>query len=124
LRDGYELTMVLRKETTPPPVAVQWPTLSATDAPADRPAKLHEAILNAWRGTRADLTASLEADPLLPADMDPASVLLARVVILATASNAPGGPPVRTTVAPAVTVDNSLRPFAVTALALARWLGV
>jgi hypothetical protein len=124
LQDGYALTLVLRKETTPPTPATPWPTLSASDAVADRPAKLKQAIYNAWRGDRATLTAALEADPMLPAGLDPASIFLARIAITATQSTPPGGKPIRGTVAPAVTVNNDIRPFAVTALAIARWLGI
>jgi hypothetical protein len=125
LRDGYELSLVLRQEATPPTPAIQWPTLAMTDAVADRPKKLHQAIFNAWRGDRATLTAALKADPLLPANLDPASVLLARVVILATRSVPPGGRPTRNTAAtPSVTIDNEIRPFVVSAQAIARWLGI
>ncbi len=126
LRDGYELSLVLRKEQPAPlPQAPKpWNTLAASDAATDRPAKLHEAIFDAWRGSREDVLSALRSDPLLPAATDPASVLLARIVVLATRSTPAGGKPTRSTASPSVTVDNGLRPFAVTSLAFARWLGV
>ncbi|WP_437310850.1 hypothetical protein [Sorangium sp. So ce388] len=125
MRDGYELRLFVRSDTLPVPQD-PWPDLSSGTL-ADRQRGLRDAIYNAWRGEREALLDRLAHEPVLPKDQDwiddPTWTLLARVAVKATAGPA-GAPPERATAEPRAVVDNDLRPFAVTAGVLARWVGV
>ncbi len=143
-RDGYELRLVVRTEQVPPsppdtiplppPVpASPFPSPSTIADPSARRAALQEAIFSAWTGGREATLKGLM--PRLPAELcvsdgkeesDPAWVFLARLIIGTHASDKEKGSdqkmrPARTR---EVWVDNSLRPFAVSAAALARWMDI
>jgi hypothetical protein len=137
IRDGYELSLALRIEQPLPNIpANDWSALTPiTDlndatAKAARLTALRKAIFEAWDGGRNRVIDMLQKDQFIPQalrwnaekeqlDPDPAWVLLARVVI-GTDNPGPGATPKRTGT---VEVDNDIRPFSVTAGALARWLG-
>jgi FAD/FMN-containing dehydrogenase len=128
IREGYELRLVpqtaesiaasSRGEPTSP-----WTALQLDDPPAERARKMRRAIYAAWRGTGDDLVGALPGSTLVPAAKrtpdSPFWVLLARVVIAASA----GTPPTRAADL-RVEVRDDTRPFCVTPGALARWLFV
>ncbi len=117
LRDGFEMELILRQETTPPVPQPQWPDFS-NDA-----ANLREAIFNAWREGSA--YSSLQGIDPLPEHVpgqDTSSLFLARVLLPADQAPAGQRPARRTT--ETVELRNDLRPFVVTANALARWLNI
>lgn len=117
LRDGFEVTLALREETTPPLPSSQWPDFGA-DA-----GNLRDAIYNAWREGSASGTAQ-GLDPLaehLPGQ-DTSALFLARVLL--PADQGPlGQRPVRRST-DTVIVRNELRPFVVSTNALVRWLNI
>jgi hypothetical protein len=120
LRDGYELSLVIRKEAEPPLPEATWPGLATEDDLDARRTALHDAILAAWReGTQWRNGAGLEPLREHAAGQNTTDVLLARLVIAAS-----DGPPPERVPDRAVTVDNHMRPFAYTPGALARWVGV
>lgn len=143
-RDGHELRLVARTEqiAPTPPATIKLPPSvpqSVFPGPAAFPdvgarrAELQKAIFDAWTGSRQSSLEQVLKD--LPAELavadgkaesDPAWIFLARVVIAVHASNTEKGSdqkmrPARTR---DVWVDNSMRPFAVSAAALARWVGI
>jgi len=117
LRDGFEMELILRQETHPPVPQPQWPDFGA-DANT-----LRGAIYHAWR--QGSAYSSLQGiDPLAEhvAGQDSSALFLARLLL--PADQAPAGQrPARRT-GEAVEVRNELRPFVVTANALARWLDI
>jgi hypothetical protein len=136
LRDGYELRLVPRIESTPPHVpTLPWP--GPTDSnpwPAGgNIAALKDAIFKSWYPSRQALLDRLWGSDFLPEELrfdkdqpegkvaDPAWVFLARVVIGVEGHTDTGNRHVRTG---AVAINNEIRPFAVTVAALARWLGI
>ena len=117
LRDGFEVSLALRDETHPPLPSPQWPDFGA-DA-----TNLRQAIYNAWReGSAASAARGLDPLPEHLPGQDTSALFLARVVLPADQSP-PAQRPLRRG-AEAVVVRNELRPFVVTAAALARWLDV
>lgn len=122
VRDAAEAELVLRTEPDPPLPRSPWPDLAALPE-AERPARLREALLDAWRESSDD--SSVGDLDLLPEQLpgqDPTSVFLARIVVAAEPPAA-GERPVRAA-GSAVTVSNDSREFVYTANALARWLGL
>jgi len=117
LRDGFEMELILRQETTPPVPQPQWPDFSSDSA------NLRDAIYKAWREGSAYSTLQ-GADPLPEhvAGQDTSALFLARVLL--PADQAPAGQRPTRRMTEAVTVRNELRPFVVTANALASWLGI
>jgi len=117
LRDSCELELILRQESNPALPQPQWPDF-ATDA-----AKLREAIFNAWQeGSAYAAGTELSALAEHVAGQGTADLFLARLLL--PADQGPiGGRPTRRQ-EEAVVVRNDLRPFVVTAAALARWLGI
>jgi hypothetical protein len=118
IRDAFEITLVPRKESTPPLPKSPWPDLTGGN-----PKQLHEALLDAWH----EGTDFLDGQGrLLPAEehvagQDTTSVFLARVLISATAPANTGERPGRTG---AVTVENLGRRFVYPTGPLAAWLGI
>lgn len=131
IRDGFELSLVIRKEggenDTPPLPVPDWPDFAAEPDVARRRAALHQAIFDAWRET-SDATGQwgqdgqLKPQPEHALGQDPTSLFLARVTIPATKAGA-GQRPTRTPGADVV-VDNESRRFAYAVGALARWVGI
>jgi hypothetical protein len=142
LRDDYELRLVPRSQVNPPPPvppSSAFPDASQPDLGLRR-AALRAAIFDAWRGSRAEELGKLWLSTFIPPALlidndqtdhhvrDPAWVFLARVVLGTTAGTdtrtRPGGGtlerPKRSGV---VLVDNDSRPFALSAAAVARWIG-
>lgn len=111
IRDGYAVTLVIRKETDPPRPVNQWPDLSGIADPADRTATMREAVLGAWReGTQwQELDGRLAPLVEHAAGHDTAAVLLARLVIPATQASAAARP--QRTEGAVVSVDNHIRPI-------------
>lgn len=111
IRDGYAVTLVIRKEADPPVPVNQWPDLSGIADPSERADRMRQAVFGAWReGTQwRELDGKLA--PMLEhaAGQDATAVLLARLVLPATQASATARPQ-RTKGAP-VRVDNSIRPI-------------
>ncbi len=117
LRDGFELELILRQETNPPVPQPQWPDLGGNAA------NLREAIYDAWReGSAFSSLQGLDPLPEHVPGQDTSSLFLARVLLPADQAPAGQRPERRTT--ETVEVRNDLRPFVVTANALARWLNI
>ena len=117
LRDGFEIELILRRESNPALPQPQWLDFG-NDA-----ATLRDAILNAWREGSAFSTAQgLDPLPEHVAGQDASSLFLARVLL--PADQGPVGQRPARRSSEAVVVRNELRPFVVTANALARWLGI
>jgi len=111
IRDGYAVTLVIRKEADPPVPVNQWPDLSGISDPSERADRMRQAVFGAWReGTQwRELDGKLA--PMLEhaAGQDATAVLLARLVLPATQASAAARPQ-RTEDAP-VRVDNNIRPI-------------
>ena len=116
LRDGFELELILRQETSPPLPQPQWPDFGG-DA-----ADLRRAIYDAWReGSAASTLQGLDPDGHVPGQ-DTSALLLARILLPADEAENMQRPARRIT--EAIEPNNELRPFVVTANALARWLNI
>lgn len=117
LRDSTEMELILRQETNPPLPQAQWPDFG------NDPANLREAIFESWReGTAYSSVQGLDPLPEHVPGQDASALFLARILIPADQAPAGQRPARRTT--ESVVVKNELRPFVVTASALARWLGI
>ena len=117
LRDGFEMELILRQETDPPLPQPQWPDFS-NDA-----ANLRDAIYNAWReGSAYSTLQGMDPLPEHVPGQDTSSLFLARVLL--PADQGPAGQRPGRRIAETVEVRNDVRPFVVTANALARWLGI
>ena len=142
LRDEYELRLVPRKQSNPPPVVPPTSTFPDTSEAnlATRRGLLRTAIFDAWKGTRAEELAALWLSTFIPRDLlvdedevdhhvrDPAWVFLARIVLgtdpgTDTRPKPGGGTLERPKRSAVVVVDNDSRPFSITAAAMARWIG-
>jgi len=107
----------LRQETSPPLPQPQWPDFSSDTA------NLRDAIYKAWReGSAYSTLQGIDPLPEHVAGQDTSALFLARVLL--PADQAPAGQRPTRRMTEAVTVRNELRPFVVTANALARWLGI
>lgn len=124
LRDGYETTLLLRKEEAPGVPVNPWPDLSALSN-SERPEHLRQAIFGRWHST-ATLSGNdlqqLDPEPEHASGQDPTFLMLARMIIPADEAGAGGRPLRRLT--EEVQLRNDLRPFVITTNALARLLGV
>ena len=117
LRDGFELELILRQETDPPLPAPKWPDFGG-DA-----ASLRQAIFAAWQeGSAYSGLQGLDPLPEHVPGQDTSALFLARLLL--PADQAPAGQRPERRIAEGVAVKNELRPFVVTANALARWLGI
>lgn len=117
LRDGFEIELILRQESTPALPQPQWPNFG-NDA-----ATLREAIFNAWReGSAFSTLQGLDPLPEHVPGQDTSALFLARVLL--PADQGPIGQRPARRSSETVVVRNELRPFVVTANALARWLDI
>jgi len=117
VRDSFEIELILRQESSPALPQPQWPDFG-NDASA-----LREAIFNAWHeGSASSTLQGLDPLPEHVAGQDTSSLFLARLLLPADQGSI-GQRPARR-ISEAVMVRNELRPFVVTASALARWLGI
>lgn len=117
LRDGFEIELVPRPESSPALPQPQWPDFGNDSA------TLRDALFAAWReGTAASSGQGL--DPLAEhvAGQDTSALFLARLLL--PADQGPAGQRPNRRLNEAVEVHNEWRPFVVTANALARWLGI
>lgn len=122
LRDGYETELVLRKEEKPVDPQSHWPTVTGSTQ-AERTTQLREAIYLAWQeSTKEKGLDGLEALAEHPIGLDTTSLFLARMIIPADKVGA-GQAPTRRPNDPVV-INNDLRPFVITANALALILGI
>lgn len=115
VRDGYELSLVIRKPSDSPPLPLPrdpWSNLfTATGSPEARRLALHDAILDAWNSSAANLEyANVE---------DKTAVFLARLILPATSTGANTPPDWDRR---RVIIDNSNRLFVYTSQTLVRWL--
>lgn len=121
LREGYELSLVIRPEADPPLPQPTGADLAEIADLGDRRTALHNEILAAWRESTEQWD---ENGPVPLAEhvtgQNPTAVFLARVTIPATND---GSRPARIADA-TVSIDNTRRAFVYTPGALARWLGV
>ena len=121
IRDGFEASLVIRTEADPLPMPEDdWGDFE--DLPEDeRRAARREAILNAWReGTQEMDVHNLDLLAEHVAGQDPTSLLLARILVVASRPE-PGNSPERMSDRK-VEIDQMIRPFAFSTNALARWL--
>ncbi|MDH5666842.1 MAG: hypothetical protein OEY86_02375 [Nitrospira sp.] len=111
IRDGYVVTLVIRKEADPPVPVNQWPDLSGITDPSERADRMRQAVFGAWReGTQwQELDGRLAPMMEHAEKQDTTAVLLARVVLPATQASVAARPQ-RTEDAP-VRVDNNIRPI-------------
>jgi|CXWL01.1.fsa_nt_gi hypothetical protein len=110
LRDGYELTLVIRKEADPPLPNNLWPDVAGMVDPA-RGAAVRNAVFGAWREGTQWQEIDGQLNPMMEhaAGQNPAALFLARLALPATQAS-PAARPVRTGGA-AVSVDNDSRPL-------------
>ncbi|MBU4295133.1 MAG: hypothetical protein L6365_05650 [Desulfobulbaceae bacterium] len=106
LRDGYEAALIIRKEANPPLPVIPWSGLVGLSGDEERSEKFRELVYDAWKTGTSPTT----------------SVFIARIVIEATAPDGDDAPP--RTNDNHVTINNKIRPFVISANALAQWLGV
>jgi hypothetical protein len=120
VRDGYQLSLVIRKEGNPPLPQNIWPDLAAEPDLVKRHAALRQAIFDSFAAPQHQRDGQGNLAPLAEhaAGQDPSSVFLARFVVPA----ASGNPPLRTV--GAIVPDNDNRSFVYPTGAVARWLGV
>jgi len=125
LRDGYATELRLRDEASPGLPQNPWPDLSGEAQPV-RAQQMREAIFDAWHEaqTISDQAQSLPLQNEHAAGQDPTCLMLARMIIPADGAAPNARPQRRTTPADSVEVRNDVRPFLITANALARMLGV
>ncbi len=117
LRDGVEIKLILRQESSPALPQLQWPDF------ASNPETLREAIFNGWReGSAFSNVQGLDPLPEHVAGQDTSSLFLARILL--PADQGPIGQRPKRRMAETVQVRNDVRPFVLTANALARWLGI
>ena len=117
LRDSFEIELILRQESSPVLPQPQWPDFSSN------PETLREAIYNGWReGSAYSSLQGLDPLPEHVAGQDTSSLFLARLILPADQGPIGQRPSRRST--EEVLVRNELRPFVLTANALARWLGI
>jgi hypothetical protein len=131
IRDAWFLELVPRREHSeqpdndrPPDPVDAWAAfpLRPGGQPAE-PSVVRDAVLAGWReGTSLTERGELVRLPEHGDFIDPSNIFLARVLIRTDAPAPDGGRPARIA-SREVTVDNSLRPFALPAGLLARWLG-
>ena len=117
LRDGFEIELVLRQESSPALPQPQWPDFGNDSA------TLRDALFAAWReGSAAASAQGLDPLPEHVAGQDTSALFLARLLLPADQSSIGQRPGRR--LSETVEVRNEWRPFVVTANALARWLGI
>jgi hypothetical protein len=129
LRDGYELSLLLREEKAedddehlqPPPLpGPQWPALPPGTPPGGRGAAIHEDILDAWReGNEFSTRVGGRRLREHAVTQDGTEVFLARLVVPARAS---GTERLHDDGKRVIGVDNLARRFVYSAGALARWI--
>ena len=122
LRDGYEVTLVIREEDDPQLPDTSWPDLGADGDPATRRRAFQDALLS-WQ---VDTNSWTKAGPAPlrehAAGQDTTALFLGRLVLPATRS-ARASRPTRSPGAP-VKVSNHSRAFVYGAAALAKWIGL
>jgi len=119
---SYELELILRKESNPGEPQSSWPDFTSVPE-VDRPAELRDAILSAWQGSsQASDLQGLNPLPEHAAGQDTNSLFLARLIIPADEVTSADKPERRE--GDAIEVRNDLRPFVITANALAGMLGI
>lgn len=120
IRDGYAVTLVIRKEADPPVPVNQWPNVSGIADLAERADRMRQAVFGAWReGTQwQELDGRLAPMVEHAAGQDTAALLLARLILPATQVSAAARPQ-RAEGAP-VNVDNNIRPIVFNS---GRWAG-
>ena len=111
IRDGYVVTLIIRKEADPPVPVNQWPDVSGIADPVSKADAIRQTVFGAWReGTQwQELDGQLA--PLIEhaAGHDTTALFLARLVLPATQASATARP--QRTDGAAVSVDNNIRPI-------------
>lgn len=106
IRDGYDAHLVIRKEANPALPHVPWSELSGLADDEQRSERFRGLVYNAWKTGTPPTTA----------------VFVARIVVKATAATGDAAP--QRTDDNHVAVNNKVRPFVITANALAQWHGI
>jgi hypothetical protein len=111
IRDGYAVTLAIRKEADPPAPVNQWPDLSGIADPAERADRVRQTVFGAWReGTQwQELDGALAPLVEHATGQDTAALLLARLVLPATQASAAARP--QRIDGAVVSVDNNIRPI-------------
>jgi hypothetical protein len=128
VRDGFELQLVPREETTPPSPTDLWPAL--TGSVDERRTQLNAAVFAAWEKLRPKdrrEDPAIDVDPVVPLWFDPYGahhwLLLARLAIpWSIQIGADGVQVARRDATRKVVVDNELRAFVYTPGAVVRLL--
>ena len=127
LRDGYETELLLRTDAAPGEPVSPWADLDGV-AETERPQQLRKAIFAAWEKQQTinndTQTGDKKLAPLAEhaAGQDTTSLMLARMIIPANEASAGSSPERR--LDDDLQIRNDLRPFVITANALARMLGI
>lgn len=120
VRDGAELSLVLRQETPAPVPDDPWPVPAD---PALRERALQDAVLDGWReGTEHFDARGARRLAEHAEGQDGSEVLLARLLVPARPRPAGGGTEYVRAATGSVTLDNHLRRFVYPSGALARWI--
>lgn len=111
IRDGYTVTLVIRKEADPPAPVNQWPDVSGIADPAERADTARQTVFGAWReGTQwQELDGKLAPLVEHATGQDTAALLLARLVVPAAQVSVVARP--QRTEGAVVLVDNNIRPI-------------
>lgn len=111
VRDGYAVTLVIRKEADPPAPVNRWPDVSGIADPVERAGAVREAVFGAWReGTQwQELDGKLAPLVEHAAGQDSSALLLARLVVPAAQASAAARP--QRIEGAVVLVDNNIRPM-------------
>jgi hypothetical protein len=128
VRDGYELSAVLRRSDEPLPKGAfdPWQAIAGTEA--ERLEKARQASLNAWKDMALPTADEVKDWNEAPAGTEPSAVLLARLKIPAAAPPADPAkvPAVDWTIAswatPEANIDNNVRNFVLPSAAVRRLL--
>lgn len=111
IRDGYAVTLVIRKEADPPVPVNRWPDVAGIADPIVRADTMCQTVFGAWReGTQwQELDGQLAPLVEHAAGHDTTALLLARLVLPATQASAAARP--QRTDGATVSVDNNIRPI-------------
>ncbi len=122
IRDGYEAELIVRTEDQPGVPESPWQSLARVGEDA-RPAAYREWVFSSWQeNTQHQNIHGLEPLTEHAAGKDYSALFLARLVIPADQSNNADRPQRREN--EAVQVNNDLRSFVMTPMALAGYLGI
>jgi hypothetical protein len=111
IRDGYAVTLVIRKEGDPPVPVNGWPDVAGIADPIVRADMIRQTVFGAWREGTQWQALDGQLAPLVEhaAGQDTTALWLARLVLPATQASAAARP--QRTDGATVSVDNRIRPI-------------